>query len=136
MAKGKDLKIVNLVIDQSLTLKADPQILKRILVNLMTNAIKFTEKGVISLDCQTRLGEALEFSVKDTGIGLLDEEKNIIFERFRQVDYSSKRRYEGIGLGLSIVKELVESHKGSVRVESVYKEGSTFLFTIPLNLEH
>ena len=75
LAKGKDLKIVNLLIDKSLTIKADPQILKRILVNLMTNAIKFTQTGVVSLDCQKVLDKELEFSVKDTGIGLLDEEK-------------------------------------------------------------
>jgi len=77
------------------------------------------------------LGDTVSFAVKDTGIGLLETERDHIFEKFRQVDYSSTRNYEGIGLGLSIVKQLLELHKGCISVESEYGKGSTFSFTVP-----
>ena len=60
------------------------------------------------------------------------KEREIIFDKFRQVDYSSRREYEGIGLGLSIVKQLVEMHKGSIKVDSEYSKGSTFSVTLPI----
>ena len=72
----------------------------------------------------------MEFCIADTGIGLKENQQEVIFEKFRQIDYSSTREFEGIGLGLSIVKELVELHEGSVRVESNYGQGSSFYFTI------
>ena len=109
---------------------ADAAKLRRIFVNLITNAIKFTEEGEITLSCKESK-DKMTFVVKDTGIGLMDHEKDVIFERFRQVDYSSTRKYEGIGLGLSIVKQLVELHSGEIWVKSEYGKGSHFYFTIP-----
>ncbi len=72
----------------------------------------------------------VEFCIADTGIGLKENQQDVIFEKFRQVDYSSTREFEGIGLGLSIVKELVQLHEGDVRVESYFGQGSSFYFTI------
>lgn len=131
LAKGKGLTLSADSVDPSLTVQADPAHLRRILINLISNAIKFTNVGSVTIGC-TRVGDFLKFSVKDTGIGLLEEEKSIIFERFRQVDYSQTRKYEGIGLGLSIVKQLVELHQGSIEVESDYGKGSAFLFYLPI----
>lgn len=130
LTKGKQLKLVAKVTDPSLCIEADASKLRRVLVNLVSNAIKFTEKGTVSLDCRD-MGDHVEFSVTDTGIGLMEDEKEVIFEKFRQIDYSSTRKYEGIGLGLSIVRQLVELHRGKVKVESEYGKGSRFFFTIP-----
>jgi signal transduction histidine kinase len=133
LARGKNLELVSVVTDEKLETTLDAAKIRRILVNLITNAIKFTEKGTISLRCRLQKKEKeMEFAVSDTGIGLMDDEKEFIFERFRQVDDSSTRKYEGIGLGLSIVKQLVEMHKGRIWVESQYGKGSTFYFAIPL----
>ena len=129
LIKSKPIALINAVNDPTLMIHADETKLRRILVNLVSNSIKFTQQGSIKISCIDTESH-LEFSVSDTGIGLKDSEKNVIFEKFRQIDYSSTREYEGIGLGLSIVKELVELHSGSVRVESTLGTGSTFIFTI------
>ncbi|RAP27750.1 hypothetical protein DID78_05970 [Candidatus Marinamargulisbacteria bacterium SCGC AG-343-D04] len=129
LTKGKDLTLNNNVTDQTLYIDADEAKLRRVFVNLISNSIKFTEKGFINVSCK-ELPDAIEFSVQDSGIGLKESEKDVIFEKFRQIDYSSTREYDGIGLGLSIVKELVELHNGNIRVESTLKKGSTFIFTI------
>ncbi len=133
LAKGKQLNISSSLGTKKLKIYADLPKLRRILLNLMSNAIKFTESGRIDIHCK-ELEDSLEFSVQDTGIGLREDEKEIIFEKFRQIDYSDKRKYDGIGLGLSIVKQLVEMHHGTIRVESEYEKGSTFIFTIKKNL--
>jgi len=73
-------------------------------------------------------------SVKDTGIGIPNEEKKYIFENFRQVDKSFTRNHEGSGIGLSLVKSLVEMHGGSIEVESQYGEGSEFIIELPINI--
>ena len=105
-----------------------------ILSNLLKNAIKFTREGSIEfgykLHNQDSANEVV-FYVKDTGIGILPENKNIIFERFRQGSESNSRSYEGVGLGLSISKAYVEMLGGRIWVESEIKKGSTFYFTIP-----
>jgi signal transduction histidine kinase len=77
------------------------------------------------------LGDFVEIGVQDTGIGLCDEDKEIVFDKFRQVDFTTTRRFEGIGLGLSIVKELVALHHGTVRVESEYGKGACFIIALP-----
>ncbi len=124
-------------------LKGDPTRLRQILVNLVGNALKFTEKGSIELqaeceDCpeknQKRLPEAergilIRFSVRDTGIGIPKEQQKYIFENFSQADGSVSRRFGGSGLGLSICRLLAELMGGSVEVSSIPGEGSTFSFT-------
>ena len=134
LAGRKSLSLVVDVDDDSLEARFDSGKVRRILVNLISNAIKFTKEGNITVSCINRK-KYLEFSVKDTGIGLMEEEKDIIFDRFRQVDFSATRQYEGIGLGLSIVKQLVEAHNGKVIVKSTYGKGSVFSFTIPKKLK-
>lgn len=109
--------------------------LRQILMNLTTNAVKFTPKGTISVTArQLRLsaGEMIEFRVSDTGIGIPTDRIEDIFRPFSQVDSSSTRQYGGAGLGLAICKSLVELMGGWIKVESIPGKGSTFIFEIPL----
>ncbi len=101
-----------------------------ILINLIKNAIKFTNKGDITLGC-FRQGEFVEFFVKDTGIGIPENRIKAVFNRFEQAEISNTRGYEGSGLGLSIAKAYVEMLGGKIWVTSKEKQGTTFRFTIP-----
>lgn len=109
----------------------DPLRLKQVLINLLSNASKFTERGEISVRVRHLLstgeGTRLEFAVKDTGIGIPVETQELIFEAFRQVDGSATREHTGTGLGLAITKRLVTMMEGSIRVESEVGEGSVFV---------
>lgn len=110
----------------------DPQRLQQIMVNLANNAIKFTEKGSVSVNL-SKLDEAnWQIRVSDTGGGIPVEAQEYIFETFRQVDGASTRQHGGVGLGLSIVKQLVELMKGKIALESEIGRGSVFLATLPL----
>ncbi|MBN1182922.1 MAG: PAS domain S-box protein [Bacteroidales bacterium] len=104
--------------------------LKQILINLIDNAIKFTKQGEVLVGCSIENDE-VQFFVKDTGIGISPEKQDIIFDRFRQSEEFSTRRYGGPGLGLAISKGLVELLHGKIWVESIQGVGSTFYFTIP-----
>ncbi len=111
----------------------DKEKLYAILTNLTKNAIKFTSLGFIEIGCHKE-SAGLEFFVKDTGIGIIPEHKDMIFERFRQGSESITRNYEGAGLGLSISKAYVELLDGRMWVESEPGKGSEFHFTIPVNI--
>lgn len=112
--------------------KADRQKLHLVLANLLSNAIKFTpEEGRIQVVVETR-GSEVWVSVRDTGIGIPPREQERIFDRFYQVEPSLTRRFEGIGLGLSIAKGMVELHGGRIWVESVEGMGTSFTFALPL----
>src|SRR5450759_4494695 len=100
--------------------------------NMVKNAIKFTFEGSIEFGYEKK-GEYLEFFAKDTGVGISQNQKELIFERFRQGSESINRKYEGSGLGLSIAKSYVEMLGGEIWVESEEGKGSTFYFTIPYN---
>jgi PAS domain S-box-containing protein len=113
-------------------IKSDNEKVYGILTNLVKNAIKFTYEGSIEFGYEKK-GEYLEFFVKDTGVGIPQNQQQIIFERFRQGSDSLTRRYEGSGLGLSISKSYVEMLGGKIWVESAEGKGSTFYFTIPYN---
>ncbi len=104
--------------------------LVQVLAHLLNNAIKFTYSGSIHLGCRL-INEKLFFYVKDTGIGILPENRDIIFERFRQVEDTLTRKFGGSGLGLSISKALVELMGGEISVDCDSATGSTFYFTIP-----
>ncbi|MDE7427957.1 MAG: response regulator, partial [Lachnospiraceae bacterium] len=109
--------------------------IKQILINLLNNALKFTKKGHVKISVAGMPGEApdterLIFSVEDTGCGIREEDLEKIFENFRQLDSKRNRRVEGTGLGLSITRHLAELMDGSVKVESVFGEGSTFIVDI------
>ncbi|HEX5681123.1 MAG TPA: response regulator, partial [Desulfobacterales bacterium] len=114
-------------------LVGDPLRLGQVLINLANNAVKFTERGeiVVSTELIKRGRKTLEvkFAVKDTGIGLTDEQKARLFESFSQADTSTTRKFGGTGLGLAISKRLVELMGGRIWVESVPGKGSTFCFT-------
>lgn len=118
-------------------LKGDPLRLEQIISNLVTNAIKFTDRGevnvAVKIDEEKENKVKLHFSVMDTGIGLTEEQRQRLFKAFTQADNSMTRKYGGTGLGLKISKRLVELMKGEIWVESKYGEGSTFHFTIDLD---
>ena len=109
--------------------------IKQILINLLNNAIKYTQKGSVTLSIQCREikdGNALiEYYVTDTGMGIKKENIPYLFDSFRRVDEDKNKYIEGTGLGLSIVKQLTELMEGSVSVNSVYTSGSTFVVSIP-----
>ncbi len=109
----------------------DPNRLGQVLVNLIGNAVKFTDQGEVQVSIRTR-GDLLEFSIADTGIGIPPEKQNRLFQSFNQVDSSLTRRYGGSGLGLAIAKGLVELMDGEISVRSREGEGSVFTFTVPL----
>ncbi|MDZ7743927.1 MAG: response regulator [Bacteroidota bacterium] len=116
--------------DQEVKTHSDFIRLRQILNNLTDNALKFTENGEIRIGYEID-GKLLKFFVKDSGIGIPDEMKEIIFERFRQVDDSHTREFGGTGLGLTIAKSFVEKLGGEMWVESEVYKGSDFYFTIP-----
>jgi len=112
---------------------ADPAKLNQILLNLITNGIKYTyESGSVSVEARTLEG-LVEIWVNDTGIGIAKEDQPKVFQRFTQIDSSATRSQGGTGLGLTIVRELVELHGGTIRVQSKLGKGSSFIFTMPIS---
>jgi len=130
--KGIKIFLKNSLPTKDATIKEDSEKVYAILTNLVKNAIKFTNKGYIEIGYEKK-GKYLEFYVKDTGTGIRPEQKEFIFERFRQGSESITRNYEGAGLGLSISKAYVEMLGGKIWVESEEGKGSVFYFTIPYN---
>jgi len=116
----------------------DPTRLRQVLLNLLGNAIKFTESGEVALrvtpDNDPAIPAALRFTISDTGIGIPSEKLGAVFERFTQADSSTTRRYGGSGLGLTISKRLVELMAGRISVESELGKGSVFSFAVPLEV--
>lgn len=113
----------------------DPGMWEKIVLNLLSNAFKFTFEGKISV--KTRLnGNHLEMSVSDTGVGISKENLTHLFERFHRVENVKSRTHEGSGIGLALVNELVKMHGGSITVESVENQGTTFKVSIPLGFKH
>ncbi|HEV8096819.1 MAG TPA: PAS domain S-box protein [Burkholderiales bacterium] len=116
----------------------DPTRLRQVLLNLLGNAIKFTESGEVTLrvapDADASVPGALRFAVSDTGIGIAEEKLGAVFERFTQADSSTTRKYGGSGLGLTISKRLVELMGGRIWVESAVGKGSVFSFAVPLEI--
>ncbi|MEH1998720.1 MAG: response regulator [Nostoc sp.] len=113
-------------LDECSTVYLDMEKFDKVVYNLLSNAMKFTpEGGTISVRLKSE-GDRCILEVQDTGIGIVKEQIPYLFERFRQAEGSANRSYEGSGLGLALVKELVELHGGEVSVESVYGDGTTF----------
>lgn len=131
-------KGIHLIFDTDIeekVMQCDLDAIERIILNLLSNAIKYTpEDGSIFVDVKD-LGDNIQISIKDTGIGIPEDKLNEIFERFRQVDNFLTRQSEGSGIGLSLVKSLVEMHNGEIFVESEYEKGSKFIVKLPTNLE-
>jgi signal transduction histidine kinase len=105
-----------------------------VLLNLVGNAIKFTEAGSVRIVAH-RDGDAFVVSVADTGPGIAEADRQRIFEEFQQADSSTTRKKGGTGLGLSIAKRIVELHGGRIWVESTVGRGSTFSFRVPVRVE-
>lgn len=128
--KGLEINLTRLLSPGESIILTDKEKVNSILSNLIKNAIKFTPAGSIEFGCEKK-GRYLEYYVKDTGRGVVEEKKEIIFERFRQGSESHTRNYEGAGLGLSISKAYAEVLGGKIWVESEEGHGSIFYFTIP-----
>ncbi|NKE70457.1 PAS domain-containing sensor histidine kinase [Candidatus Manganitrophus noduliformans] len=128
--------IVELKISEGLpTIESDAGKIRQILSNLLSNAVKFTRQGGITVHINKRpQTEGIEVAVEDTGIGIPDEERDNIFNPFHQVDGSSIRTFGGVGLGLTIVKELIGLLGGEIRVESEVGKGSTFTVSLPYRI--
>src|SRR3954468_10055400 len=134
LARAKGIVLTANVQDGIPIGRGDERRLTQVLLNLVGNAIKFTDHG--SVDISARMVDAsFEIAVKDTGPGIAPEDQSKIFEEFQQVDNSSTRQKGGSGLGLAISKRIVEMHGGTIEVQSVLGEGSTFRILIPVRAE-
>lgn len=131
-ATNKKLELNYYIDDQLPLYYCNNHRIKQLLINLIDNAIKYTEEGQINLAVRyLKLEDAIEISVKDTGIGIPENQIDRIFERFYRVDKSRSRKIGGTGLGLSIVKHIVELYDGEVHVESHINDGTLFVIKLP-----
>lgn len=127
-----NIRLLNLNDDESNILYTDGQRLRQILVNLIGNALKFTDRGSVEFGyINNHDDNKIEFFVRDSGIGIPEDKRDIIFERFRQVQEGSTRKYGGTGIGLYISKNIIGLLGGDIWFESKIGEGTTFHFTIP-----
>ncbi|TGM98957.1 response regulator [Leptospira dzoumogneensis] len=135
-ADKKQLSLVSVISSDSPEyIFTDPLRLNQILKNLLSNSLKFTEKGKISLEVRPEGYQKILISVSDTGIGIPEEKQMSIFEAFQQADGSTSRKYGGTGLGLSISRELAKILGGYINLESKINQGSTFSLFIPLDIK-
>jgi len=133
-AAAKNIRISTLLDSQIGLVRGDPNRLQQVLWNIFSNAVKFTPRGGRISVVLERVNSHVEICVEDTGIGIRADFLPFVFDRFRQADPSTTRRHSGLGLGLSIVKNLVEMHGGSVRVKSPGEnQGSTFVVALPVS---
>lgn len=132
LTKDKPIQLHHEIEDNLPTLEADPTRLRQLLLNLLSNAAKFTDQGDITVRA-CRDGNQIVLSVQDTGIGIPHDKREAIFQEFRQADEGSARSYQGTGLGLAICQRLVEMHSGRIWVESTLGVGSTFFVSLPLS---
>jgi PAS domain S-box-containing protein len=129
-AKDKHINFSVSTTCENLSISSDFTKLQQILSNLISNAIKFTDKGSVSVSC-IEGNQHLLFAIRDTGIGIPEDQKEKIFERFHKIDSEKDRLYSGTGLGLSIAKGLVDLMEGKIWLESTYGQGSVFYLSIP-----
>ncbi|MCP2025560.1 signal transduction histidine kinase/DNA-binding response OmpR family regulator/CHASE3 domain sensor protein [Flavobacterium sp. HSC-32F16] len=134
LAKEKGIEFEIISKDAPLVIKTDKMRLEQILKNLISNAIKFTEKGKVSIEIKVNTDDdkIICFIVKDTGIGIPVDKQPLVFEAFQQADGSTKRKYGGTGLGLSISRELAKLLRGEIILHSKVNEGSTFTLCLPV----
>jgi signal transduction histidine kinase len=133
LAKAKRQLLRSELPDDPLKIDADRQKVYLVLANLLSNAIKFTPpEGRVQVSAE-RKGDEIIVSVMDTGVGIPEKDYSRIFDRFYQVEPSLTRRFEGMGLGLSIAKSMVELHGGRMWVESVVGQGSRFVVVLPVS---
>ncbi|MBU3197957.1 sensor histidine kinase [Clostridium estertheticum] len=130
--KTKSIKLIFDTDIEECIMACDPEKIERVILNLLSNSIKFTRSGGIMKVNMYDKGKNIIIAIKDTGIGIPPDKLNIIFDRFRQVDRSLTRKQEGSGIGLSIVKSLVELHGGTISVRSEYGKGTEFIIVLPI----
>jgi signal transduction histidine kinase/CheY-like chemotaxis protein len=136
-AAAKGIRLESLLDSTAGPISGDPNRMQQVMWNLLSNAIKFTARGGKVQVLLERVNSHIEVSVADTGAGIRPEFLPFVFDRFRQADASTTRRHGGLGLGLSIVKHLVELHGGSVRAHSPGEgAGATFTVNLPLMVVH
>jgi signal transduction histidine kinase len=131
-AASKNIEVIFDTNVEELNFYCDLDTIERIVLNLLSNAIKFTPKGGNIFVNVNVLDKFIEISVKDSGIGIPKDKQQIIFQRFKQVDNLLTRSCEGSGIGLSLVKSLVEMHGGTISVKSESQKGSEFIVKIPI----
>ena len=141
LARQKDLALIcNIAAEVPDCVVGDPTRIRQVVINLVSNAIKFTGHGEVVLDVAVERSEPhellLHFMVRDTGLGIAPEQHRLIFEAFTQADGSTTRQYGGTGLGLSISAQLVAMMRGRIWVESNLGEGSCFHFIVSLGKTH
>lgn len=129
--KNIEFKVVKKT-DTRVIINTDKGKVIQVLINLLGNAVKFTNEGNIELKISKADANELRFDVTDSGIGISEEDQKIVFEEFRQIDGTTTRKYGGTGLGLAICKKIAELMNGTISVQSEKGKGSTFTFTIPL----
>ena len=129
------LSYKNGVDEPSFRIITDRLRLNQILINLINNACKYTDSGSIEFSYEVAHG-LLHFQVKDTGIGIADEQQEHLFERFMQVTLNNTPTREGTGLGLAITKTYLKMMGGDIKVRSVLNEGSTFSFHLPIEIDN
>jgi signal transduction histidine kinase len=134
LAMEKKLELSVILSDGMPNGKGDEQRISQVILNLVGNAIKFTDQGSVKISAKMENKDFI-VTVSDTGPGLSEGDQQTIFEEFKQADGSSTRKKGGTGLGLSISKKIIEMHKGSIGVESTLGEGSTFWFSLPINAD-
>jgi PAS domain S-box-containing protein len=130
--KDLALKINKELKDEDDVVYSDPQMIHKIYEKLLDNALKFTENGYIEIGCRPADKGNIEFWVSDSGIGVPEDLRDLIFERFRQAEDGITRQYEGLGLGLSIAKGYVDRLEGKIAFHSKEGEGSTVRFILPV----
>jgi len=134
MVRRKGLDFTVQLPAEPLYMETDRTKVRQIVLNLVSNAVKFTARGSVSISTRTD-GQNVRIAVSDTGIGIRPQDLDVIFEEFRQVDQSRTREYGGTGLGLSITRKLIALLGGDIAVASQYGRGSTFTVTLPLTSE-
>lgn len=132
-AENKGVDIVFDTDEEERVMAFDSDKIERIMLNLLSNALKFTNEGGIIYISIYNKADTVSISVRDTGVGIPEDKLELIFERFTQVDKTIARNYEGTGIGLSLVKSFVELHKGKIEVSSKINEGSEFKIILPVN---
>lgn len=134
LASGKGLSLKKVIPDNLPIAKGDERRIKQVLLNLIGNAVKFTERGEVTVKV-ARADDQIKVSVSDTGPGISPADQARVFDEFQQADSSSTREKGGTGLGLAIVKRIVELHGGTIALKSTLGQGSIFWFTLPINVE-
>jgi signal transduction histidine kinase len=131
MADDKRVAFVVELLDEDQAIQTDGTKLRQMLVNLLSNGIKFTDEGEVRLGCSVSNG-ILEIQIADTGVGIAPENLDDVFEPFWQAEQSATRKTGGTGLGLSVTRKLARLLGGDVTVASTFGAGTTFLLTLPM----